>query len=195
MTLRNIASLLCSGALCLTLGLLACSSAPTKSAELKPENQRRKAPGFELKDAQGKTVRLSDYHGKVVLLNFWATWCGPCRIEIPWFKEFERMYKDRGFAVLGVAMDEEGWEVINPYVEKMQINYRILLGTDMVADLYGGVGALPTSFVIDREGRIAATHVGLVSRSDYEKDIQALLDQGVRSSRAAAPPDGASAAN
>jgi cytochrome c biogenesis protein CcmG/thiol:disulfide interchange protein DsbE len=109
------------------------------------------------------------------LLNFWATWCGPCKIEIPWFIEFQQRYKDQGFAVLGISMDEEGWEVIKPYMERNPVNYRILLGTDMVAEQYGGVDSLPTTFLIDGEGRIASTHVGLVSKSEYEKGIQELL--------------------
>jgi peroxiredoxin len=144
---------------------------------LKPANERRMAPDFALKDADGRTVRLSDYRGKIVLLDFWATWCGPCKIEIPWFTELEKEYKDRGFAVLGVAMDEDGWDAIKPFLTELRVNYRTLLGNDMVAQQFGGVDALPTTFVIDREGRIASTHVGLASKSDYENDIQALLAQ------------------
>lgn len=137
-----------------------------------------------MKDADGRNVSLADYKGKVVLLNFWATWCGPCKIEIPWFIEFEQKYKDRGFAVLGVSVDEEGWEVVKPYVAKSSINYRVVIGTESVAQLYGGIDALPTSFIIDTTGRIAATHVGLVSKGDYENDIVQLLG-GAK--RAAAP--------
>ena len=144
---------------------------------VKPDKDRKEAPDFALKDADGRTVRLSDYRGKVVLLNFWATWCGPCKIEIPWFMELEQENKDRGFAVLGVAMDEGGWDAIKPFLAELRVNYRTLLGTDMVAQQFGGVEALPTTFVIDREGRIASTHVGLASKSDYENDIKALLAQ------------------
>jgi cytochrome c biogenesis protein CcmG/thiol:disulfide interchange protein DsbE len=153
----------------------ACTSSPPARAAVKAEKERKAAPGFTLKDANGRAVNLSDYKGKVVLLNFWATWCGPCKLEIPWFVEFEQKYKDKGFAVLGVSLDEDGWEVVKPYVERAKINYRILLGDDMTAQLYGGVDSLPTSFVLDREGRIAATHVGLVSKSQYQKDLDALL--------------------
>jgi len=137
--------------------------------------ERRAAPDFQLRDADGRTVRLSDYRGKVVLLNFWATWCGPCAIEIPWFVEFERRHKDRGFAVLGIAMDDEGWEVVRPYMDRFRINYRVLMGNDDVAQAYGGVDSLPTSFLIDREGNVAQVHVGLVSRSRYENELQELL--------------------
>ncbi|MCC7176156.1 MAG: redoxin domain-containing protein [Bryobacterales bacterium] len=162
----------------LCLILAACSTAPrgrSAASSVKPEAERKEAPDFSLKDGDGRTVKLSDYRGKVVLLNFWATWCGPCKLEIPWFTEFETNLKDRGFAVLGVSMDEDGWDVVKPFVARLGVNYRMLLGTDMVAQQYGGVDALPTSFLIDREGKIASTHVGLVSRRDYENDIQALL--------------------
>ncbi len=161
---------------CLVLSGCATSADERSSAvTVKPAQGRRMAPDFALKDADGRTVRLSDYKGKVVLLNFWATWCGPCKIEIPWFMELEKENKDRGFAVLGVAMDEDGWDAVKPFLAELRVNYRTLLGNDLVAQQFGGVDALPTSFVIDREGRIAATHVGLVDKSDYENDIQALL--------------------
>jgi peroxiredoxin len=142
----------------------------------KAESKRQQAPAFTLKDADGKTVSLKDYEGKVVLLNFWATWCGPCKLEIPWFVEFEQKYKDKGFSVVGVSMDEEGWNVIKPFLAEEKVNYRVLLGNDTVGTLYGGVDSLPTTFVIDREGRIAATHIGLVSKSDYQDEIVPLLE-------------------
>ena len=104
----------------LLLGYLVagCSTTPrsVNAASVKPDKDRRPAPDFALKDADGKIVHLSDYKGKVVLLDFWATWCGPCKIEIPWFMEMQRKNKDKGFEVLGVAMDDEGWEVVKPFV-------------------------------------------------------------------------------
>mgnify|MGYP000240225638 FL=1 len=142
---------------------------------MRPPKERKKAPEFKLKDSDGKVVTLADYKGKAVLLNFWATWCGPCKVEIPWFIEFEQKFKDKGFAVLGVAMDEEGWEVVKPYIAEKKVNYRILGGDDSTAQLYGGVESLPTTFLIDKKGMIAGVHVGLVSKSEYEKDILALL--------------------
>lgn len=151
---------------------------------MKPVEDRNPAPDFSLRDADGKTVTLSEYRGKVVLLNFWATWCGPCRIEIPWFTEFERKHKDQGFAVLGVSMDDGGWDDVKPYLRNAKVNYRILMGDHQVAMLYGGVEALPTSFMIDREGKIASVHVGLVSKWVYENDINELLrtDSGLQRS-------------
>ena len=153
-----------------------------EAASLKPESKRNAAPAFTLKDSNGTTVSLADYKGKVVLLNFWATWCGPCKIEIPWFVEFEQQYKDRGFAVLGVAMDEEGWDIVRPYITEKRVNYRILMGNDQVAQLYGGVESLPTTFLLDREGRIASTHIGLISKGDYKNEITQLMDGSKRSS-------------
>ncbi len=116
---------------------------------MKAEKDRKPAPEFALKDADGKTVHLADYKGKVVLLDFWATWCAPCKIEIPWFMEFEQQLKDRGFAVVGVSMDEDGWGVVKPYLQEMKINYRILMGNEQVGSIYGGVDSLP-DYVFDR---------------------------------------------
>ena len=157
------------------LGLVACSPTQPTRAVVKEDGSRKRAPDFSLKDANGKLVHLADYKGKVVLLDFWATWCGPCVVEIPWFTEFQRKYKDRGFEVVGVSMDDDGWKSINPFVRQKKVNYRIVLGDDTTGDLYGGLEALPTTFVIDRNGRIAAVHVGLTSRKDFEDAIEKLL--------------------
>src|SRR5262245_37814470 len=103
------------------LVLLLVSCTPTRTPEsASAASARKPAADFALQDSTGQTVRLSDYKGKVVLLDFWATWCGPCKVEEPWLKEFETTYKDRGFAVLGVSMDEEGWKVVKPYIEKQK---------------------------------------------------------------------------
>jgi cytochrome c biogenesis protein CcmG/thiol:disulfide interchange protein DsbE len=175
---RALAAAVLLAGLCLT-GCSRDADQP-KVASKKLKTDRKAAPEFALKDVDGRSVSLADYKGKVVLLNFWATWCGPCKIEIPWFVEFEQKYKDRGFAVVGVAMDEEGWEVVKPYLEQAKINYRVVIGNDTIAGLYGGVDSLPTSFVLDQEGKIAATHVGLVSKSEYENDISQLLEGSQR---------------
>jgi len=167
----------------LTAVLIGCvANRPAAPPKVKLAGERKEAPPFELKDETGQLVKLADFKGKVILLNFWATWCGPCKIEIPWFIEFEQKYRDKGLAVVGVAMDDEGWEVVKPYAEKNKINYRNLLGNNQTADLYGGVESLPTSFIIDQDGRIAKVHVGLVSKSDYENEIQELLGLPVTAS-------------
>ena len=172
--IRTIAA---ASVLCATLAITGCFDyRSTVKAAVKSEGERKPAPDFTLKDADGKPVKLSDYRGKVVLLNFWATWCGPCKIEIPWFMEFEQQYKDKNFAVLGVSLDEDGWESVKPYISAKKINYRVVIGTEQVAQLYGDVDSLPTTFMIDREGRVAAVHVGLVSKGDYTRDILNLLE-------------------
>jgi peroxiredoxin len=171
MLLRSIGAVVVAGAM-----LAGCSSPHVVKAEAKKEKDRKLAPDFTVKDATGASFHLSDYKGKVVLLNFWATWCGPCQIEIPWFMNFENSYKDRNFAVLGVSFDDDGWKSVKPFIEKKKLNYRVAIGTEEISTLYGGLDSLPTTFILDREGRIAATHVGLVSKSDYETDILHLLD-------------------
>jgi len=165
-------------------------SAPQRSvsaASVKPNNQRKPAPDFSLKDADGKLVRLSDFHGKVVLLDFWATWCGPCKIEIPWFMDFQRQNQNKGLVVLGVSMDDEGWDVVKPYLASMKVNYRVVIGNDQTAQLYGGVDALPTTFLIDKSGKIAAVHVGLVNRKDIENGIEQLLESPAENASDRAP--------
>ena len=172
-------------AIALSCMLQSCSkeTISVKAASLKAEKDRHQAPDFALKDPDGKLVHISDYKGKVVLLDFWATWCGPCKIEIPWFVDLQRKNKDRGFEVLGVSMDEEGWETVKPFLTDLGVNYRVVMGNDATAEMYGGVEALPTTFLIDRAGKIAAVHVGLASRKDFIDGVEQLLQ--------ASPPDGA----
>jgi cytochrome c biogenesis protein CcmG/thiol:disulfide interchange protein DsbE len=133
------------------------------------------APEFRLADGNGALVDLSRYKGKVVLLNFWATTCGGCKIEIPWFMEFEKKYKGSGLAVIGVALDEEGWKAVKPFVEATKMNYTVVIGGDDLAKLYG-VESMPATFLIGRDGRIVRTDVGrLVDRVGCEKEIRKLL--------------------
>jgi cytochrome c biogenesis protein CcmG/thiol:disulfide interchange protein DsbE len=166
---------LAAAALSIAVLTTACSTSSVKAANVKPDKERHEAPEFALKDADGKLVHLSDYKGKVVLLDFWATWCGPCKIEIPWFMELQRAKKDKGFEVLGVAMDDEGWETVKPFLADLGVNYRVVMGNDRTAQLYGGVDALPTTFLIDRAGKIAAVHVGLASKKDIVDGVEQLL--------------------
>ena len=133
------------------------------------------APPLLLRDAWGAKVRLSDYRGQVVLLNFWATWCEPCNIEIPWFVAFEKAFHGDGFATVGISVDEDGWHDVKPYVRAHHVNYRILLGSNEMARDYSAIDALPTTLLIDRKGRIAARHVGLVAKATYEAQIAWLI--------------------
>jgi cytochrome c biogenesis protein CcmG/thiol:disulfide interchange protein DsbE len=161
----------------LLLFLAACVllCAPALAINLKKETERKRAPDFELKDKEGKPVRLSDYAGKVVLLDFWATWCGPCKSSIPWFNEMYGKYGPDGFVVLGISMDEDGWTSVKPFMDKLPIAYPVVLGNKRVAYLYGEVDSLPLAFFVDRNQRVAAIHLGAPSRKDFERTIKALL--------------------
>ncbi len=144
-------------------------------ANLKPGKNRRTAPDFNLIDAEGHAVRLSDLRGKVVLLNFWATWCHGCKTEIPWFVEFQQHYGDRNFVVVGVSLDADGWKSVRPFLREHNINYRMTVGSDRMAALYGADQSLPVTLLIDKAGRIAARHPGMVSKADCRAEIEALL--------------------
>jgi len=148
----------------------------------------RTAPDFELTDVStGKTVKLSDYRGKAVLLNFWATWCPPCKVEIPWFVDLQKQYGSDGLVIVGVAMDDAGQQAISKFAQGMGINYPILLGTDQVSDLYGGVEDLPTTFYIGRDGKIVDRVFGLRSHHEIESNIKAALAQGPSVARDSSP--------
>lgn len=153
----------------------ACESLFVNVATMPRVLPSQTAPDFSLEDASGGDIRLSDYQGKVVLLNFWATWCPPCKAEIPWFEEFQRTYEAQGFVVIGVAMDEDGWRAVRPYMEATKIDYRVAIGDAALAQKYGGVDSLPETLLIDRDGRIAARHVGIVEKSVYESEIVRIL--------------------
>jgi len=135
---------------------------------------KQKAPDFSLKDAEGRRVRLSDFRGKVVVVDFWATDCGGCRVEIPWFVEFQREYRDRGLVIVGLSLDEAGWTTVKPFMLEKGINYRIALASDEVTNRYH-VESMPTTVMIDRAGKIAATHVGLGEREKFRAEIEDLL--------------------
>ena len=146
---------------------------PISAAEAKG----RQAPDFTLQDLQGKPVKLSDFRGKAVLLNFWATFCGPCKVEMPWLVELQKQYGPQGFEIVGVALDDSGKEKIEKFAKDMGVNYTILQGQDVVGDAYGAVG-LPATYYIDRSGKIVDSALGLVSRSEIEDNIKKSLAQG-----------------
>jgi thiol-disulfide isomerase/thioredoxin len=136
------------------------------------------APDFELQSLEGKNVKLSDFRGKAVLLNFWATWCGPCKVEMPWFVELQKEYGPQGFQIIGVAMDDASTEDIAKFTRELGVNYPILLGKESVGQSYGGVGVLPTTFFVDRDGKVTDREFGLQSRSVFVDNIKKALNQG-----------------
>ena len=141
--------------------------------------QGQPAPDFALASLDGKTLKLSDFHGKAVLLNFWATWCEPCKIEMPWFIDLQKKYGAQGFQVVGVAMDDASPSDIADFAKKMGVNYPIVIGKEAVGDQYGGLPYLPSTFYIDRDGKVIERVFGLVSRSEIESNIQkAMGSQG-----------------
>ena len=133
------------------------------------------APDFTLQSLDGKTVRLSDFRGKPVVLNFWATWCGPCKIEMPWFVDLQKQYGPAGLQFLGVAMDDASTKDIAEFAESMKVNYPILIGKESVGDDYGGVQFLPETFYIDRNGKVVDKAFGLKGRGEIEDAIKKIL--------------------
>src|SRR5229473_2663397 len=161
----------------------------TRAVNAKQENRPTASPGFTLKDLEDHDVSLSQFKGKVVLVNFWATWCGPCRIEIPWLVELQGKYAARGFTVLGVAMDEEGKSAVAPFVQKERfklgtdsqpVNYPILIGNDDVAEKFGGLVGLPTTILTSQDGRRIKRIDGLLSYDEVNKTIKSLVETDVR---------------
>lgn len=145
------------------------------------------APDFTLESLDGKNVRLSDLRGKAVLLNFWATWCGPCKIETPWLVELQNQYGSQGLQVIGVAMDDSGKEDIAKFAKDMGMNYPVLLGKEAVGDAYGGVPALPESFFIGRDGKIVDKIIGLRGRGEIEDSVKRALETQATSQIGEAP--------
>ncbi|MGC2402094.1 MAG: TlpA disulfide reductase family protein [Acidobacteriaceae bacterium] len=186
-----------SGVMALAAGLLLCTlrvsplnaadrgaNAPTaKTDQLVPKDQRKPAPEFSLISSQGTLLKLADYRGKIVLLDFWATWCGGCKIEIPWYMEFDQKYKPEGLAVIGVSMDEDGWKSVKPFLAQERdpetgghtaMKYPVVIGNDTLGKAYN-LTSMPMTLLIDRQGKIALSHTGMVNKDDFERHIQDLL--------------------
>lgn len=138
-------------------------------------SDKKKAPDFALKTLEGKTVKLSDYKGKIIIIDFWATWCPPCRKGIPDLIELQKAYS-KDLVIVGISLDQERTlKDLKPFIENYGINYPVVLGNEKVVKDYGGVNAIPTSFVVDQKGFIIDSHVGLVPKSVYEDKIKMLL--------------------
>ena len=133
------------------------------------------APNFTLETLDGKNLSLSDFRGKAVIVNFWATWCGPCKIETPWLVELQNQYGAQGLQVVGVAMDDSGKDEIEKFAKEMGVNYPVLIGKEAVGDAYGGVPALPESFFVGRDGKIVDRIIGLKGRGEIEDSVKKAL--------------------
>ena len=151
------------------------------------------APDFSLPALDGKTMRLSDLRGKAVLLNFWATWCGPCKIEMPWFVDLQKQYGAQGLQIVGVAMDDASKEDISKFAKDMGVNYPILIGKESVGDQYGGIPALPETFLIGRDGKVVDRIIGLRGKAEIEDAIKKALDTKAATSQASTVKSQASA--
>ena len=161
----------------LTVGLYFVNSlwiAPLATPTAQASTDHPFAPKFALTDISGQKLNLDDYKGKVVLLDFWATWCGPCRIEIPEFVELQKRYRDQGFAVVGISMDD-GPEPVREFYQQYKMNYPVAMGDSKLAELYGGILGLPTSLLIGRDGRIYSKHIGATDISVFEDEVKTLL--------------------
>jgi cytochrome c biogenesis protein CcmG/thiol:disulfide interchange protein DsbE len=167
--IRSGMAFLLAGALALTL---------SGAGRAQESAARAKAPDFTLKNLDGKSVRLSDFKDKVVILDFWATWCPPCRNEIPHFIELQEKYGSRGLAVVGVSVDQGGAKAVKPFAASWKVNYAMLLADARVGDAYGGIQYLPTTFIIDRKGQIVKRLVGYQSKELLEREIEPLLKDG-----------------
>jgi thiol-disulfide isomerase/thioredoxin len=140
-------------------------------ADAKPANLN-----FTLKDAENREISLSQYKGKVLVIDFWATWCGPCKVEIPHFVEFQEKYGKAGLQIVGISVDDTA-DKLAPYIRDMKMNYPVLQGLnhDDVQDAYGPIVGIPVSVVISRDGKICATHTGLTGKDVFEREIKSLL--------------------
>jgi thiol-disulfide isomerase/thioredoxin len=135
------------------------------------------APEWQLNDPDGKAVKLSDFKGKVVILDFWATWCPPCRAEIPGFISLQKQYAAQGLTVVGVSLDTDGASVVKSFMKRVGMNYPVVIGDEKIASNYGGITAIPTTFVLDRNGNIVTSHQGYASQVVFESEIRPLLEQ------------------
>ncbi len=151
------------------------TSASSNKTKQQPKQKLAKAPDFEVKDIEGKNFKLSDFKGKVLILDFWATWCPPCIEEIPGFNNLYSSYQKDGLEIIGLSLDNAGEKVVKDFVAKNSIKYKVAMGNAEIADNYGGITGIPTTFIINKNGEIASKHIGFTSKADFEKEIKKLL--------------------
>jgi peroxiredoxin len=156
--------------------VFAAPAAVAQRTDIQPAATRKAAPDFTLQDSTGTSIRLSDLKGRVVLLDFWTTWCQPCKIEIPWYTEFVNKYEG-GLVVIGVSLDDDGWKSVRPFIKKYKVDYPIVMGDDSVAKQFINTEFLPTTLLIDRAGKIAVNNIGIINKDVFEKEIRTLLDE------------------
>ena len=158
---------------------LSCSKEQKDNTSTTTNSSLQLAPDFVLTDLNGRSGKLSDYRGKVVILDFWATWCGPCKMLIPHFLELYQKYKGSGLEIVGVAMDQGGAKVVKPFVDKHGIPYPNFIGNNQVAMQYGGLRGIPTTYLITKDGRIFKKYVGVPPnpKLTFENEIKSLLSQ------------------
>lgn len=182
--MKTVASAFFGALLLATAVLSGCKMGAPSGGTAKPASALANEPNVTFKDLQGQDVSLESMKGKVVLLNFWATWCAPCQGEIPILIGLQQKYSSKGFTMLGAAMDDEGKKVVEPYVQdtkftvggqSMTMNYPIVLGNDDIASKFGGLLGMPTSFLISRDGKIVKKYMGALSEDQIVKDVEAQL--------------------
>jgi len=152
------------------------AAVPEPAPRVERSRQEPKAPDFTLENVRtGQTVRLADFRGKVLLIDFWATWCGPCRMAIPHLIDLHQEYADRGFSVLGVSLDQHGPAYVRAFVESNGIPYPVVMGDQTTVDRYGSIRSIPTAFLVDREGHVVGRYEGFRQKSFFEQRIEQLL--------------------
>lgn len=171
--LRIIGSVLLAGAVC--GAALVFAQSRTARPETAAGAKAAPAPGWKLQDLDGKTISSTDLKGKVVILDFWATWCGPCRAEIPGLINLQKRYGKQGLAVIGVSVDQAASSEVKQFAQKAGVNYPVVLADDNTLRAFGGIEAIPTTFIIDREGRIVKRHAGFAAVEQFEKEMKPLL--------------------